>query len=54
MVWSLLVHLVLTGWQSHTFAAEPGPIGIPPEAVFARFKERDQTAARAFTPNISM
>ena len=29
-------------------AAEPGPIGSVPEAVFARFREKDQAAARAF------
>ena len=29
-------------------AAEPGPIGPVPEAVFARFRDRDRDAARAF------
>ncbi len=31
-----------------THAGEPGPIGPVPEAVFARFREVDQAAARAF------
>ena len=50
-IWTLLSVVFLTAeWAGGATvpAAEPGPIGTPPEAVFARFKPEDQAAARAF------
>ena len=43
-----LVLIPPLGWVAAGRADEPGSIGPPPEAVFARFEEKNQAAARAF------